>query len=131
MEIDLQNLVYELHQNMPYVIGNKGYYLKGEEYTLSVQIGYGNYCMNEDYNRNYGEYPTHSLDAEIAIWTNEADEAAKLFGNFMPLLNNTVEGWVTAEKISCIIPIIRDMRKDNAELSLKSIRVILADSIYE
>lgn len=64
--------------------------------TISVQIGYGNYCESRtitrfDYKNRDMDNPDSSSNAEIAIWDN--------VGNWFNFGDETVKGWVPTEEV--------------------------------
>jgi len=56
---------------------NKGFQITFEnDWTISVQFGYGNYCdnyKNDKFRANNTEMIVDSTDAEIAIWNGNGD----------------------------------------------------------
>jgi len=70
-------------------------------FALSVQWGPGNYCENQNKDFDAPEKVEfwESLDAEIAV----IDET----GKFVSLGEDTVKGWVTADKVAEVIGIVQ------------------------
>lgn len=73
--------------------------------TISVQIGYVNYCETRSINQfdNYKnrdmDIPDCSSNAEIAIWDNQ--------GNWFDFGNDTDKGWVPTEEVGQWIEKVR------------------------
>lgn len=81
--------------------GNKGIHFKFPNgYTLSVQIGPGNYCDNRDadiigFMRSQSNLPASS-NAEIAIWGND--------GEMLPISDcDTVCGWYPIHQLGWLL----------------------------
>ena len=100
----------------------KGVHVHFDYYILSIQIGYGNYCANRDYNRNYDEYPSHCYDAEIAIWHHEIRNLISFEGESY----DTIAGWVLGSTIVEIIPLIKGMRRKTEKKTMQEIANIIS-----
>ena len=77
----------------------RGFHLTFDNgWTISVQIGYGNYCANRD-KGSFDTVPEPSPDAEIAVMNPK--------GEMVELVNDTVQGWVSTEKVADAITLVQ------------------------
>lgn len=81
------------------ITNSRGFRLKFDnEWTISVQLGYENYCAN--YNKgDYNTTPESSPNAEIAVFNPD--------GDMIELLNDTVCGYVPTEAVTNAIMLVR------------------------
>lgn len=90
------------------ITSGKGFHLKfSNGVTVSVQLGWGNYCANRD-NDAVRDYPTPpnecaSPDAEVAIWCDEWKDWHTWGGG----VGDEVTGWVPADEVGDIIAYCR------------------------
>lgn len=78
---------------------NTGFQMTFENgWTVSVQLGRGNYCSNRDYGRTTSEegIPFNGADAEIAAW--DANGFLYKFDE-----SNTVKGWCKPDEVADFI----------------------------
>jgi len=132
--IDLDDLDKGFFEGGTVTFGDRGFHVHFHSYVLSVQIGYGNYCANKDYSRGYGENPSHCHNAEIAIWpiVEEGKRSGMLpFSTDPEQYYNTVRGWVPGFQICRIVPLIRNMRPDNQDVTMRNIVTILDHGVNE
>ena len=78
----------------------RGFHLTFDNgWTISVQIGHGNYCANQDKGPYDNAKPEPSPDAEIAVWGAD--------GNMVELVHDVVHGWVPTEDIGNAIAFVQ------------------------
>jgi hypothetical protein len=83
---------------------NKGFHLTfNNGLTISVQIGVGNYCNNQNHSLDYDFEQKQAItkcdNAEIAIWDNN--------NVWFKFDNDTVKGWVNTEEVGIWIDRVR------------------------
>lgn len=86
------------------VNNNKGFKLTFDNgLTISVQIGNGNYCSNQNSNINEMEQRiTESTTAEIAIWNEE--------NKWFTFEGDQVKGWINANEVGIWIDKVRRVK---------------------
>jgi hypothetical protein len=77
----------------------RGFHLTFDNgWTISVQIGWGNYCANYD-RGSIDTEPEPSPNAEIAVWHTD--------GEFIELNGDAVQGYVSTEKVGRAITFVQ------------------------
>ena len=108
----------------------RGFHIRFDNgWTISVQFSGGHYCdnKNERYDiaktRIERDLPTHSNNAEIAVWSNSGPHNGELIW----LEDDNVRGWTTANEVAKVITIISRAKSNisNEEMSNKLKKVWL------
>jgi hypothetical protein len=96
------------------IINGKGFHLEFENgFTISVQIGYGNYCENYNLDNAIAVERTprkmECKNAEIAIWDKNGNWVTK---DFIKDLDDDVVGYIEADEIADLIYKVKSKERD-------------------
>jgi hypothetical protein len=97
----------------------KGFHLTFENgLTISVQIGYGNYCENYNINNTLQDGTTprkmKCKNAEIGIWDEHGNWVTR---DFIKDLDDDVVGYIVADEIADLINKVKNAEKKTVYVS--------------